>query len=382
MIPLFKPSMGREELKAIKEAISSGWIGLGPKTKEFEDKFADYVGAKYAIGVNSGTAALHLALKVLDLNPGAEVITSSLTFVSTNHAILYNNLKPVFSDICEDTLTLNVEDIKAKITNKTRVILPVHYGGHPVDLDEIMEIAKRQKIYLIEDAAHACGAKYKGKYIGAFGDMTCFSFHAVKNLSMGEGGAITTNNKRFAERLRKLRWMGINKSTWDRAENKKRYSWQYMVDEVGFKAHLDDIHAAIGLIQLKKLKRLNQHRRRIVSLYNKAFSKIGWITTPVEKPYVRSSYHLYVIKVAPELRDNLIDHLADKGISTGVHYFPNHLYSVYKPYRTHLPATENIYNKIITLPLYPGLSDEQVNTIIRAIRGFKGKRVVSGENSE
>ena len=372
VIPLFKPSMGNEELKAVKDALFSGWIGLGPKTQEFEEKFADFVGAKYAIGVNSGTAALHLALKLLNLKPKDEVITTSLTFVSTNHAILYNNAIPVFTDIYEDTMTLDVEDIKRKITSKTKVIMPVHYGGHPAELDEIMDLAKQKGLYLIEDAAHACGARYKGRRIGSFGDLTCFSFHAVKNLSVGEGGMITTNNKKFFERLKKLRWVGINKTTWDRAKNKKRYSWQYRVDELGFKEHLDDIHSAIGLVQLKKLERLNKRRREIVSIYNEAFNNIEWISTPVEKPYVLSSYHLYVIKVLPKFRNKLIDHLAARGISTSVHYFPNHLYSVYKPYTRHLPITEDVYKRIITLPLFPDLTHSDVEMIINTVRSFKG----------
>lgn len=378
IIPLFKPSMENQEVKAVREALFSGWIGLGPKTQEFEEKFSDYIGVKYAIGVNSGTAALHLALKALDLKTKDEVITTSLTFVSTNHAILYHRAKPVFADIYEDTLTLNIEDIKRKITSRTRVILPMHYAGHPADLDEIMDIAKEKNIYLVEDAAHACGAQYKDRYIGTFGNLTCFSFHAVKNLSVGEGGMITTNNKKFAERIRKLRWMGINKTTWDRAKNQKKYSWQYSVDEIGYKEHLDDIHSAIGLVQLKKLKRLNQRRRQIVSIYNEAFNKIKWITIPTERPYVKSSYHLYVIKVSSTFRNKLIDYLASKGISAGVHYFPNHLYSIYRPYRTHLPVTEDIYRRIITLPLYPDLKDSEVRMITKAVSSFHNAIVNNG----
>lgn len=369
-IPLFRPAMTDQELNAVKDTLFSGWIGLGPKTQEFEEKFAEYVGAKYAVGLNSCTAALHLALRALDLKPKDEVITTSLTFVSTNHAVLYNGARPVFADIKKDTLNMDVEDIKKKITPRTKVILPVHYGGHPVELDEIMDIARTKKIYLIDDAAHACGAEYKGKKIGSFGDITCFSFHAVKNLSVGEGGMITTNNQDFAERIRRLRWMGINKSTWDRAKNKKVYGWEYEVDELGFKEHLDDIHSAIGLVQLKRLKSLNERRREIVEIYNKAFRGADWIETPVEKSYVRSSFHLYVIKVPARLRDKIIDHLAAKGISAGVHYFPNHLYSIYKPYRKRLPVTESIYKCIITLPLYPELTDSQVNQVSQAVLEF------------
>lgn len=373
-IPLFKPSMDEEEINAIRQVTQSGWIGLGPKTREFEDAFAKYASANFVVGLNSCTAALHLALKVLNLKPGDEVITPSLTFVSTNHAILYNGCRPVFADIEEDTLTISVEDIKRKITNKTKAILLVHYAGHPCEMDEILEISRKREIFIIEDAAHACAAEYKGKRIGSIGDLTCFSFHAVKNLAMGEGGAIATNNKEFDSILRRLRWLGIDKTTWDRSSGSERkYSWSYLVNEVGFKCHLDDIHAAIGLIQLKKLEENNEKRRRIVSYYNREFSKLDWITIPVEKSYVKSSHHLYVIKV--ERRDELMDHLAKTGISTGVHYYPNHLYSVYKPYRKELPVTEKIWKKLVTLPLYPELTDSQVNRIVSAIQDFKQNRI-------
>ena len=369
-IPLFKPSMDEEEVNAVRQAMQSGWIGLGPKTKEFEDTFAKYIGADCVVGLNSCTAALHLALKVLDLKPGDEVITTSLTFVSTNHAILYNQCKPVFADIYEDTLTIDVEDIKNKITKKTKAIVVVHFGGHPCEMDEILDIARKRKIFVIEDAAHACGAQYKGKKIGSLGDLTCFSFHAVKNLAMGEGGAIATNNKDFDARLRKLRWLGIDKTTWDRASSSTgKYSWSYSVNELGFKCHMDDIHAAIGLVQLKKLEKNNQERRRMVSFYNKALTKLSWVIKPVEKEYVKSAFHLYAIKV--DERDRLIDLLAENGISTSVHYYPNHLYSVYKPYSARLPVTEGVWKRLISLPLYPELTRLQLNKIVAAIKSFK-----------
>ncbi|MFC1699000.1 DegT/DnrJ/EryC1/StrS family aminotransferase [Candidatus Omnitrophota bacterium] len=371
-IPLFKPSMDEQEINAVRRVTQTGWIGLGPKTREFELAFAKYTGADFAVGLNSCTAALHLALKVLDFNPGDEVITSSLTFVSTNHAILYNNYRPVFADVDENTLTMSIADIKRKITNRTKAIILVHYAGHPCEMDEIVQLCKDKGIIIIEDAAHACGAAYKGRKIGSIGDLTCFSFHAVKNLAMGEGGAITTNNRELDARLRKLRWLGIDKTTWDRSSSaNKKYSWSYSINEVGFKCHMDDIHAAIGLIQLKKLERNNKSRRRIVAYYNKVFSELGWITIPEEKSYVESSHHLYVIKVEP--RDELIDHLTENGISAGVHYYPNHLYSVYQPYRKRLPVTEKVWKKLVSLPLYPELTESQIDKIIKAMKSFKKK---------
>lgn len=371
--------MGDEEVKAVEEVLRSGWIGLGPKTKEFEDKFAQYVGAKYAIGVNSCTAALHLALKVMNVE-GGEVITTPMTFISTNHAILYNNAIPVFADIEEDTLNIRVDEIERLITPKTKAILVVHYGGHPCDMDPILEIAKDKGIKVIADAAHACGAEYKtGRKlqgtgqkwvkIGSIGDITCFSFHAVKNLAAGDGGMITVNDEGMVDRLRKLRWLGISRGTWDRSKG-KAYSWEYNVEEVGFKYHMNDITAAIGLVQLSKLEQTNARRREIVNRYNKAFADLNWIETPVKKEYAKSANHNYVIKVLNGKRDELITYLAENGISASVHYIPNHLYEMYKLFYRKLPITENIWKKLVTLPLFPDLNDEEVELITKCVKKF------------
>lgn len=370
MIPVFRPSMGDEEVKAVEEVLRSGWIGLGPKTKEFEDKFAQYVGAKYAIGVNSCTAALHLALKVTNVEDG-EVITTPMTFISTNHAILYNNATPVFADIEENTLNIRVDEIERLITPKTKAILVVHYGGHPCDMDPILEIARDKGIKVIEDAAHACGAEYKGRKIGSIGDITCFSFHAVKNLATGDGGMITLNDREIAERLRKLRWLGISRGTWDRSEG-KAYRWEYNVEELGYKYHMNDITAAIGLVQLSKLEKTNARRRKIVEKYNEAFANLDWIEVPVEKEYVKSAHHNYAIKVLNGKRDELITYLAENGISASVHYIPNHLYKMYKPYYKKLFVTETVWKKLVTLPLYPDMTVDDIQKVIDVVRRFGG----------
>ena len=368
MIPVFRPSVGEEEIAAVAEVLRSGWWGLGPKTKEFEDEFARYIGANHVVGLNSATAALHLALNVLGVQ-GGEVITTPMTFISTNHAILYNDATPVFADICADTLNIDVDDIERKITPRTKAIMMVHYGGHPCDLDEIHALARPRGIKVVEDAAHACGAEYKGKRIGSFSDATCFSFHAVKNLAMGEGGALAVQDEELDKHLRRLRWMGISKSTWDRSEDVSKYSWFYNVEEVGFKCHLSDIPAAIGLVQLRKLEKTNGRRRAIAMRYNEGFAGLRWLETPVEKPHVRSAFHNYVVKV--ENRDRFTAYLQEKGIATSMHYIPNHLYSMYEPYRSSLPVVEEVWQKIVTLPLFPDLTDEQVDYIIEAVRSFQ-----------
>lgn len=368
MIPVFRPSVGKEELVAIGEALESGWIGLGPKTKEFEESFAQYLGVNHVAGMNSATAALHLALKVMGVGPGDEVISPSLTFVSTNHAILYNGATPVFADVYEDTLCVDPEDIARKVTDKTKVILVMHYGGHPCDMDPILDLARENDISVVEDAAHACGSEYKGRRAGTLGDVACFSFHAVKNLTTGEGGAVATNDQTTYERLLKLRWVGISRDTWKRSETGEKYTWYYEVEELGYKYHMNDIAAAIGIVQLGKLNRLNERRREIVALYNESFEDLPWLQTPVEKEWARSACHNYVVKV--EKRDQFMKHLSERGIASSVHYIPSHHYSMYSGFRADVPVTERVWRKLVTLPLYPDLKPDDLDLIVDAVRSF------------
>ena len=371
MIPVFRPCYGEEELEALREPFQSGWIGLGPKTQEFEERFADFVGVPHAVGVNSATAALHLALKVADVR-GAEVITTPMTFVSTNHAILYNGGIPVFADIQPDTLNIDPEDVRRKVTPRTRAIMVVHYGGHACEMDKILTIAREHGLKVIEDAAHGCGGAYRERMLGGLGDFGCFSFHAVKNLATGDGGMITTRDAEADARLRRLRWLGISRGTWDRTE-RQGYSWEYKVQEPGFKCHMNDITAAIGLVQLAKLGRTNARRRSLAERYTRLLADIEWIETPVEKGYAHSAWHNYVVKVTdPVDRDPLMEHLKALGISTGMHYIPNHLYAMYRPYVTDpLPVAEGVWKRLITLPLFPDLTDEQQDLVVSSIKSYR-----------
>jgi perosamine synthetase len=369
MIPVFRPSMGDAETAAVGEVLKSGWIGLGPKTKEFEEKFAAYMGCKYAVAMNSATAALHLAMTVLNLE-GGEVITTPMTFVSTNHAILYNNAVPVFCDIEPDTLNMDAGKIEALITPLTKAIVVVHYGGYSVDMDPVLAIAKRHKLKVIEDAAHACGGEYKNKKLGTIGDIGRFSFHAVKNLSTGDGGMITTDDPAVYARLMKLRWVGISKDTWSREDrDTKEYSWYYNISELGFKYHMNDISAAIGLVQLAKLDAMNRRRREISRIYTEAFSGEKRLELPAAKSYMTlPAAHNYVIKTAD--RDGLNAHLARAGVSTGVHYVPSNNYDMYKKYRGATPVSSAVWKKLLTLPLFPDLKREEIDLIIKSVLDF------------
>ena len=366
MIPVYRPYTDGKEIEYLKEVIDSGWWGLGPKSKEFEEKFARYIGSDYAVGLNSATAALHLALKCIDVE-GCEVITPSMTFVTTNHAVLYNNGIPVFCDVDVDNLNIDPDKIEELITEKTKAIIVVHFGGYACDMDRIMEIAKKHNLFVVEDAAHACGGEYKGKMLGSIGDFGSFSFQAVKNLSTGDGGMLVTNNKKWFERLKKLRWVGISKDTFERGAGNS-YDWYYDVTELGYKYHMNDIAAAIGLAQLEKLDWMNDIRRKWSNYYRKQLEDIPEIKCPPQKKYMFPACHNFVIKV--EKKDELRKYLMDKGITTGVHYYPNHFYDMYKQYYRELPVTESIWKKLMTLPLYPAMTEKEANMVVDNIKEF------------
>jgi perosamine synthetase len=367
MIPIFRPFAGQEEIDAVAEVIRSGWWGLGPRTGDFERRFAEYVGAAHCVGVNSGTAALLLGLVSLNVE-GGEVVSPSLTFVSTNHAIVQAGARPVFADVDPETLTVDPADVERLITPATRAIVAVDYAGHPAELDALSAIARANGIPLLEDAAHACGATYRGRRVGSIADVTCFSFHAIKNLAMGEGGGITVAGEEQNSRLRWLRWLGLTQDSWQRA-GAAGHAWDYDLAEFGFKANMSDLSAAIGLVQLGRLESTNARRREIVTAYSAAFADLGWLETLIERPHVRSSWHLYAVRV-PE-RDRFVAHLTARGVGTSAHYRPNHLYEAYRPYARPLPVTEAVWPRLVTIPLFPGLTDAEVDQVIEAVRSFE-----------
>jgi len=365
MIPVFRPYTDGKEIEYLKEVIDSGWWGLGPKTKEFEEKFAEYIGCTYGIGLNSATAALNLAFKAIGIED-KEVITTSMTFVSTNHAILYNNGIPIFCDIEPGTLNIDANKIEELITEKTKAIIVVHFGGRACEMDKIMDIANRHNLKVVEDCAHACGGEYKGKKLGSIGDFGSFSFQAVKNLSTGDGGMLTTNDKEAFDFLMKYRWVGITKDTFSR--DKGQYSWFYDVVNLGHKFHMNDIAAALGLAQFEKLEWMNNQREKWTEYYCEKLSDIKEIELPLRKDYMKPAYHNFVIKT--QKRDDLQEYLKAQDISTGVHYYPNHLYDMYEEYYRELPVTESIWKRLMTLPLYPGMTQDEANQVISSIKEF------------
>ena len=300
-IPYGKQWIDDEDIKAVVEVLKSDYLTTGPKIEEFEEKFAAYVGAKYAVAVSNGTAALHAACFAAGIGPGDEVITTPLTFAASANCVLYPGGKPVFADIDPETYNISVEEIKKKITNKTAAVIPVHFTGQPCDMEEIYEIARENNLIVIEDAAHALGATYKGEKIGncRFSDMTVFSFHPVKHITTGEGGMITTNNKELYEKLKLFRTHGITKEP-DKYIRKTDESWYHEQQMLGYNYRMTDIQAALGISQLKKSDGFLNRRRDIAEIYNQELAELEWIKLPYQKADRESSWHLYVIQVDEE----------------------------------------------------------------------------------
>ena len=372
-IPFSKPSIGKQEIKEVIKVLKSGWLTTGPKTKELEEKFSKYIGTKKAIAVNSCTSALFLSLAALDIKKGDEVIVPTLTFAATAEVVEWLKAKPVLVDIQKETYNIDPEQIKKHITKRTRAIIPVHYAGHPCDMDEIMRIAKKHNLAVVEDSAHAIGAEYKGKKTGTFG-IGCFSFYATKNLTTGEGGMLTTNNIKLAEKLQKLSYFGIDKDAFKRY--KKSGTWYYEIKTLGYKCNMDNIHAAIGVVQLKKLDSMNKKRENIAKHYTKSFKKIAEIKTPVTRPYVKHSWHIYPIWInTSKLKTNraeFIEELKKQNIGASVHFIPLHLHPYYRKKYNYkegdFPVAEKAYRGLVSLPLFPDMTIKQADYVVNAVK--------------
>ncbi len=374
-LPFAIPSLGVEEEQAVIETLRSGWITTGPRTQEFEKKFADYIGVRHALAVNSCTSALHLALVVLDIEKGDEVITTPLTFAATANVIEHTGAKPVFVDVDPKTLNIDIKLLKKAITKKTKAIIAVHMSGYPCDMKEINAIARSKKIHVIEDAAHAAGSTYGRNKIGSISTFTCFSFYPIKNMTAIEGGAITTNESKWVERLRRLMLHGLDKGAWKRYTSEGRP--QAYVTEPGFKYNMTDIQSAVGLCQLEKLDGFNQRRAQIVQEYDRAFFELPGFSRPVYDGKDRTTnHHLYIVILKLEeltiSRDEMLEALKKENIGTGIHFIPLHLHPFYqKKYKlkkSGLPNASDLADRIFSLPLYPGLSNEDIQDVIKAFQ--------------
>ncbi|MCL1918051.1 MAG: DegT/DnrJ/EryC1/StrS aminotransferase family protein [Peptococcaceae bacterium] len=365
------PLIEEDDIAGVVDSLRSGWLTRGPKTIAFEKAFAEYVGAKHAIGLNSCTSGQHLGLACLGIGPGDEVITTPMTFVSTVNTILHVGARPVLADIDPRTMNSDVQKIEEAISPRTKAIVPVHIAGYPCDMDEIMELARCHGLKVLEDAAHGVHTQYKGRMIGSIGDATVFSFYATKNLVTGEGGMITTNDDDLAERLRLMSCHGLSRGAWNRYT--AQGSWYYEVLAPGYKYNMTDIQAALGLSQLNKLPRMQARREEIARRFNEAFAGCPAIELPADSPDVRHAWHLYIIKLnLDEMnidRNTFIERVKTQGVGTSVHFIPVHKHPFHRDYfgQVRCPVAEEVFERIVSLPLYPKMSDEDVEKVIRVV---------------
>lgn len=368
-LPYYQPWIGEEEKNQVIDTLDSGWLTTGPKTKKFEQEICTYVGAQQAVALNSCTGALHLSLVALGIGIGDEVITSPFTFAATGNVIHHAGAKPVLVDIRRDTYNIDPQRIEEAITPRTKAIIPVHYAGQPCDMTEILEIAKSHNLFVIEDGAHAIGAEYEGRQIGTFGDMTCFSFYATKNITTGEGGAITLNDELLANRLRSLSLHGISKDAWKRYSSDT--SWHYEIEDFGWKYNMTDIQAALGIPQLQRLDQFVTTRRKYAQIYNQELSQFpGSVVVPYESPNVKHTYHLYPLLVEKD-RNGFIEKMHQQGIECSVHFIPLHIHPIYgREFGLKwgdFPNAEWVYEREVSLPLYPMMSEEDVWRVVHSV---------------
>jgi dTDP-4-amino-4,6-dideoxygalactose transaminase len=373
-LPFARPALGDEEIAEVVDTLRSGWITTGPKVERFAADFAEYVGGRFAVPVSSATAGLHVALLALGIGPGDEVITTPMTFVATLNTIVHCGAVPVLADIDAATLNIQVEEIERKISSSTRAILPVHYVGQPADLDPILELAAARGIEVLEDAAHAVGAEYKGRKIGSFPTTSVFSFHPNKNMTTGEGGMVVTEDEEVFEKASLLKFHGMDRESWKRFS--KAGSPRYDVAVPGFKYNMMDIQAALGLHQLKRLEGFLVERERLARRYDRALAGLSGLILPQRVPYpVRHAWHLYTPLVDSDRlsigRDQFMAELKARNIGTGLHYTAAHEFSYYRERfgwsAEDFPAAHFVSERIVSLPLFPGLTDADQDDAIAAI---------------
>jgi len=377
-IPYGHQWIDEDDIEEVVKVLRSDWITTGPKIEEFENALCEYIGCEYAVAVNSGTSALDIAVQSIDLPEGSEVITTPFTFVATSNAILYNNLKPVFADICSDTFNIDPDEIRKKISRDTRAIIYVDYAGQPCDIKAIKEIADEFDLYLIEDASHAIGAEYEGIKVGNFADLTVFSFHPVKHITTGEGGAVVTGDAGLYERLLLLRNHGIDKDAQDRYGPDA--SWAYDMKYLGRNYRITDFQAALGISQLKKLDGFIEKRSELTSMYDELLSDVDAVGLPVVRGNVKHAWHLYTVLLDGSIdRDAFFKYMRAANIGVNVHYIPVYRHSYYARNfgfdPREFPVTEDVFRRIITLPLYPEIGDDIVHYIVAKFSEITGNYI-------
>jgi perosamine synthetase len=376
-LPYGRHEIDDDDVLAATEALRSGWITTGPKVGAFEAAIAETVGARHAVAFSSGTAALHGAAFAAGLGPGDEAITTPLTFCATANCVVYQGATPVFADVSPDTMNLDPDQVSRRLTSRSKAVLAVDFTGHPADLDPLLELAERHGLTLIEDACHALGARYRGRPVGGISRMTVFSFHPVKHVTTGEGGMVTTDDARLADRLRLLRNHGLDS---DANQRQARGQWRYDMVALGFNYRLADLGCALGLSQLRKLPANLARRRQIAARYQAAFAGLDGVRTPVVKPDVDPAWHLFVIRLDGDglraHRDDVLAALKAENIGANVHYPPVHLLQYYRErfgYRGgEYPVAEAAFDGLVTLPLFPAMNDEDVSDVVTAVEKVVG----------
>lgn len=368
-IPYGRQCIEEDDIEEVVKVLRSDYVTTGPAVTEFEKTVAEYTGAKYAVAVSNGTAALHVACLAAGIKEGDEVITTPITFAASANCALYCGAKPVFADIEEDTYNIDPSKIEEKITEKTKAIIAVHFTGQPCKMDEIHAIARKHNIIVIEDAAHALGADYKGRKIGSISDMTTFSFHPVKHITTGEGGMITTNNKELYDRLVLFRSHGITRD--ESFLEKNEGGWYYEQLGLGYNYRITDIQCALGISQMKKIDRFVERRREIAKRYDEAFKSMEGIVTPKQEEGCNNSWHLYVIQIRNKKRKEVFDALRNKNIGVNVHYIPVYKHPYYQKNGYQDVCCENAeayYEKAISIPMYPLLTEDEQDYVIKTIK--------------